>query len=270
MTLTTLQLSDPFGCVTYRTAGQGAPLVLLHGVGLQSAAWGPQINALSSGARVIALDMPGHGRSDPLPDEPALPDYVSWLHAVLKALDPGPVDLAGHSMGALIAAGYAATYPSQVRRVALLNGVFRRDDAARAAVQRRAEVIRAGDVDTQAPLDRWFTDADKDKASRDLVAGWLSSVDPKGYGDAYAAFAGGDATYADRFPSITCPLLALTGSEDPNSTPAMSRAMAGAAPRGHAVVIDDARHMVNLTHPDRVNLALNTWLTTSEDERETA
>jgi pimeloyl-ACP methyl ester carboxylesterase len=53
---------------------------------------------------VIAVDMPGHGDSDPLPGTPALPDYVAWAARVVQALGLGPVSVAGHSMGALIAA----------------------------------------------------------------------------------------------------------------------------------------------------------------------
>jgi pimeloyl-ACP methyl ester carboxylesterase len=62
-----------------------------------------------------------------------------------QALGLGPVSVAGHSMGALIAAGLAVERPDLVRRVALLNGVHRRSPEARAAVlARAAESPRAG------------------------------------------------------------------------------------------------------------------------------
>ena len=92
------------------------------------------------------------------------------------------------------------------------------------------------------------------------VSGWLSEVDLRGYGTAYDAFARGDMTYANRLSEITCPLLALTGSGDQNSSPAMARAMADAAPLGRALVIEGHRHMVNLTAKDAVNTALQDWL----------
>jgi len=274
MTLTTLLLSEAGARVAYREAGPGTgqavPLVLIHGVGMQSAAWGPQIDAFAAMSRVIAVDMPGHGGSDPLPGAPDLPDYVAWLDAVLRALDMPVVSLAGHSMGALIAGGYAVEHPARVARVALLNGVFRRSDTARAAVVARAAEIRAGSFDLTTPLDRWFGDSPAEQAARERVAGWLSAVHTKGYADAYTAFAGGDATYADRFSCMACPVLALTGADDPNSTPAMSRAMAEAAPYGHAVVIEGERHMVNLTAPEPVNAALRDWLRTDIPERQSA
>lgn len=264
MTLTTLPLSKPFGQANARILGDGAPVVLLHGVGMQSAAWWPQIEALAQNHRVVALDMPGHGCSEPLPAGAQLPDFVEWLNAVLVALDLGPVNLAGHSMGALIAGGYAVTHPDMVRRVALLNGVYRRSEAARSAVIARAEDIRAGGFDLETPLTRWFGDSDADKAACAQVAGWLSEVNMDGYATAYGAFARGDATYADRFGDITCPFLALTADGDLNSSPDMSRAMAAVVPNGTCKVISGHRHMVNLTAPDLVNDILKDWLNTSE------
>ena len=99
-------------------------------------------------------------------------------------------------------------------------------------------------------------------AARESVAGWLAEVSPRGYATAYGAFSRGDDIYADRFAAIRCPLLALTGDQDPNSTPAMARAMADAAPEGRALVIEGHRHMVNLTAPDRVSQALIDWMET--------
>lgn len=261
MTSRILRLSDG-AAVRAIEAGQGAPLLLIHGVGLRAEAWGPQIAALAAHARVIAVDMPGHGGSDPLPAGAALPDYVAWAARVIVALGLGPVDVAGHSMGALIALGLAVERPDLVRRAALLNGVHRRSPAARAAVLARADEISAGLAGVDAPLSRWF-DADQ-AALRDEVGGWLRAADPAGYAAAYRAFAGGDATYADRLAEVRCPLLVLTAEGDPNSTAEMTRAMAAMAPRGRAVVVAGHRHMVNLTAPEAVTAELQHWLATEE------
>ncbi|MGQ0567013.1 MAG: alpha/beta fold hydrolase [Gemmobacter sp.] len=299
----TLRLSDG-SLARALEAGRGEPLLLLHGVGLRAEAWGPQIGALSTLARVAAVDLPGHGDTDhlappaavpalsdavaasgagdrphrrapsPLGGEgrgeggsapatgpvPRLPDFVAWAARVVAALDLGPVNLAGHSMGALIALGLAVEYPDLVRRVALLNGVHRRDAASRAAVLARADDIAAGRGGAEGPLSRWFGPGDA--APRAQVAGWLAQVAPQGYATAYRAFAEGDGVYADRLGDIACPFLALTGDGDANSTPAMARAMAALAPQGRAVVIAGHRHMVNLTAADKVTHALKDWLAT--------
>jgi (E)-2-((N-methylformamido)methylene)succinate hydrolase len=259
MTRQTLRLSDGL-TVGAVVAGAGAPVLLIHGVGLRAEAWGPQVAALSGRHLVIAVDLPGHGESDALPGVPDLQDYVAWAARVVEGI--GPVSLVGHSMGALIAAGLVVERPDLVRRVALLNGVFRRDAAARATVLVRASAIAAGQGDVTGPLNRWFGASNDD--ARALVAGWLGTVQQAGYAAAYRAFATGDAVYADRFGKIGCPLLALTADGDANSTPDMAMAMARAAPLGAAVVLAGHRHMMNLTAPDAVNAELNAWLMMEE------
>ena len=260
----TLRLSDG-RCVGLIEVGPkdraGEPLVLIHGVGLNARAWAPQIAALAATHRVFALDMPGHGASSPLSKGARLPDYVDWAARTILALTAGAVNVAGHSMGALIATGLAADYPELVRRVAMLNAVHRRTPEARAAVLSRAMAMAEGRFDAEAPLDRWFTKGAEDAAPRAQVARWLAEVDPEGYAAAYRAFAEGDDVYADRWAAIRCPALVLTADGDPNSTPEMTRLMAATAPCGRAVVIEGHRHMVNLTAPDRVTAALRDWLT---------
>jgi pimeloyl-ACP methyl ester carboxylesterase len=260
MTLTTLRLFSSGKIVAMRDQGAGAPVLLIHGVGMQSAAWGPQIAELSATHRVIAVDMPGHGGSAPLAPGSKLPDFVAWFHDVVRTLDIGPANIVGHSMGALIAGGFAVEHPDMTTRVCLISGVYCRDDAAARAVLARAAQIKLGEIDLQTPLDRWFGDSLDDTVARAQVADWLGAVDRNGYTTAYGAFAKGYATYAARYRDITCPFMAITGSDDPNSTPAMSQMMVAHAPNGHAITVPGHRHMVNLTAPEVVNTHLDTWL----------
>lgn len=259
MTLTIPPRSETRSGAAYLAAGAGEPLVLVHGVGLRAEAWAAQIAALSASHRVIALDMPGHGGSRPLAPGAELKDFVRWLAGVLDDLGIGRARLAGHSMGAMIAAGMAAEHPGRLDRVALLCGVHRRTPEARAAVLARAEALRSGHRDTAGPLARWFG-AETGDPAYPLVRDWLETVDAAGYATAYRAFAGGDAAYADVWPGFTRPALFLTGERDANSTPEMARAMAKAAPRGRAVVIEGHGHMAPMTAPASVNAALTDWL----------
>lgn len=263
---TTLQRSSTPSGAAYADAGTGEPLVLVHGVGMRLEAWAPQIAAFTSSHRVIAVDMPGHGRSRPLPEGAGLPDYVAWLATVLEEIGLGPASIAGHSMGALIAGGIAVEAPERVARVALLNGVYRRDEAARAAVLARASEIVSGHFDREAPLKRWFGAGHEHEDAYALCKRLLAEVDGHGYAAAYRAFAAGDAVYADRWPDVSCPALFLTGDGDLNSTAGMARDMAAAAIRGRAVVIPGHRHMVNLTAPAEVNAALAAWLAEETNE----
>ena len=247
--------------VAYVVAGEGEPVVLVHGVGLRLEAWAPQIESLAATHRVIAVDLPGHGASSPIGQGSGLGAFVEWFTTTLDDLSLDSVNVAGHSMGALIAGACAVTAPERVRRVAMLSPVHRRDRAAASAVRARAAEIAAGKLDPVAPLSRWFGDECVASEACLLVKDWLTAVDVGAYATAYGAFAEGDDLYADRWPGVTCPALLLTGDLDPNSTPQMSRDLAAAAPHAEACIIADHRHMVNMTAPDEVTTALQHWLT---------
>ncbi len=248
----------------YFEAGEGETLILIHGVGMRLEAWAPQIEVFAKNHRVIAVDMPGHGESEKIPAGSTVQDYVAWFGCFLDDMRIARANIAGHSMGALISGGAAASFADRITRVAYLNGVYRRDPAAKTAVLARAAAIRTSGVDTEGPLLRWFGDDPQSQRARELTRAWLEAVDPEGYAIAYTAFAGGDETYADCWPSVTCPVLFLTGSGDPNSTPEMAEQMASLTPRGWARIVDGHRHMVNLTAPEIVNALMAEWLTCRE------
>jgi pimeloyl-ACP methyl ester carboxylesterase len=254
------RFSTPRGAA-YVEVGEGEPVVLIHGVGLRLEAWSLQIESLATTHRVIAVDLPGHGASAPIGHGSDLASFVDWFVTVLDDLDLDSANVAGHSMGALIAGGCAVEAPARVQRVALVSAVHRRDLAASTAVRARAAEIAAGNFDPNAPLVRWFGNGCEASEPYRLVKSWLAAVDIDAYATAYASFAGGDAVYADRWPSVTCPALFLTGELDPNSTPQMSLDLAAASPRGEAYIVAGHRHMVNMTAPDEVTTALRHWLT---------
>jgi pimeloyl-ACP methyl ester carboxylesterase len=90
--------------------GSGPPLVLLHGVGHHWQAWRPVIDRLAGGFDVIACDLPGFGRSDPLPPDvdPTVPAYVDAIARWIGELGLQRPHVAGNSMGGAIALELAA------------------------------------------------------------------------------------------------------------------------------------------------------------------
>lgn len=105
----------------YREAGQGEPLVLLHGNGESSEYFAAQIEFFARQRRVLAVDTRGHGHS-PRGDAPfALGQFADDLAAFLDARGLHSVDLLGFSDGGNIAVLFALKYPGRVRRL-VLNG----------------------------------------------------------------------------------------------------------------------------------------------------
>ncbi|SCW43258.1 alpha/beta fold hydrolase [Ancylobacter rudongensis] len=267
--LRTLRYSGRDGApaqVAYRRAGvAGAPVVvLIHGVGMASEVWGPQIVALSVGHDVIALDMPGHGGSSLPPEDARLSDYADQVVALLDGLGLPSAALVGHSMGALVALETALSHPARVRAVAALNAVFCRTPEQRAIVTARAGSLEAEGraASHAAAVARWFGAPVpvELEASAAQVAALLASGDPVGYARTYALFAASDDAHRDRLASLAVPALFMTADGDANSTPAMSQAMAALAPQGRAEVLQGARHMMTLTHPGEVNARLLAFL----------
>lgn len=250
------------GGAAYFESGTGEPLVLVHGVGLRLEAWAPQIAAFAPRYRVIAVDMPGHGGSARIDDDARLAQFASWLGRFLREVDAVPANLVGHSMGALVSLGQAVTEPAQAARLALICAVYDRDAAARAAIRERVKMLLANRLDIEEPLARWYQPERSENERRicESTRRWLSALDPAGYATAYRAFAEGDGVFAHGLRELECPALFLTGELDPNSTPAMSEAMAEAAPHGELVVVPGERHMVPLVAPEPVNAALAQWL----------
>lgn len=97
------------GRVAWREAGAGPPLVLLHGIGAGALSWAGQLEGLAGTHRVIAWDAPGYGSSTPLPPpQPLALDYARALGEWLGEIGVTELVLVGHSLGALMAAAWAA------------------------------------------------------------------------------------------------------------------------------------------------------------------
>ena len=247
------------GGTSFIEAGAGEPLLLIHGVGMNAEAWRPQIDAFAATHRVIAMDMLGHGQSALPPEGAALDDYVQQARRLLDDLGISAANVVGHSMGGLVALGLAIAKPQRVKRLGVFNAVYERDDAARAAVEARAAEVASGAALDHGPaLTRWF--GSEHPVLREATLGWLSTVNRQGYATAYQVFATSDRHQSGRLGGVLCPALFATGSDDPNSTPAMAEAMAKGAARGTVAVIDGARHAMTLTHPDETNALLSDLL----------
>ena len=114
----------------YREAGQGGglPLVLLHPSPRSSAMYEPWMAALAAQGRVLAIDTPGYGGSDPLPAEPAhLGDYVAPLRDLLHTVAGPRVLLYGSATGAQLGIAYALRHPQDVAHL-LLDSAAHFDD----------------------------------------------------------------------------------------------------------------------------------------------
>ena len=107
--------------IHYLEAGKGEPVILLHGYAQNSHMWRPLIAELSKTNLVIAPDLRGFGKSDKPAQGYDKKTMAQDIHALAASLGLKKVRIAGHDIGLMVAYAYAAQYPSEVDRIALLD-----------------------------------------------------------------------------------------------------------------------------------------------------
>lgn len=223
-------------------------LVLLHGVGLDQRMWHRCVRPLRARHQVRTVDLLGHGGSAPAPAGAELADLAGDVADRLNE----PAHLVGFSLGALVAQQVALDHPGLVRSLVLVSSVAARGPAESAAVAERLAVAqRDFPAAVAAALDRWMPaewQAREPELARDLRTTLLGN-DHRSYLTCYRIFGTADQTLWPRLPEITAPTLAITGAQDPGSTPEMTHRLAGAIPRARAVVVPGARHLLPLQDP---------------------
>lgn len=105
------------GQVVYRRAGDGPPLLLLHGWGGSSNHWQFTLQDLASIRTVYALDLPGYGESPPLTDTSTTERLARSVIDFADAMELERFDINGHSMGGAVAIYVAAHHPDRVNRL---------------------------------------------------------------------------------------------------------------------------------------------------------
>lgn len=174
------------------------PILALHGWLDNAGSFLPLLPALA-GRRVVALDLPGHGKSSHRHASHfgAFVDYVEDIARVVEGLSLDRIDLIGHSMGGALAVMYAAAFPETVRRLVLLEalGPLATPAGDTPKAIRRGIEARLGFAERRRPYDtlehliRLRRDAGGlDEASARLIvergsehtgAGWRFASDPR-------------------------------------------------------------------------------------------
>lgn len=112
--------------VHYKVLGQGGPtLVFVHGWSGDMTFWRLQVPAFTPRARVVLLDLPGHGRSDKPKVAYTMDLFARAVDAVLHDARAENATLVGHSMGALVVRQFYRLYPKKTRSLVTADGTLR-------------------------------------------------------------------------------------------------------------------------------------------------
>ena len=242
---------------SYTRSGTGSALVFIHGVGLNKSVWGSYLEAFTNICSVICYDTLGHGES-PMPSAAVtLDDYIEQLLELIDTLGLQKVSLCGHSMGALIALGFAIKHPHRCNSLVSLMCAYDRDPEHQRRQAGVAEILAGADSEQllETTLQRWFTPQDYDNPARrvkiEQVRQWLLANDKTGYSRAYRVLAENGETYVGQLSQITAASLFITAEFDPNSTVEMCDKMAAQVAGARSRVIKDERHMGQYLAPEK-------------------
>lgn len=106
--------------IHYAEKGKGSTLLLIHGAASSHLTWRPQFEYLGDIFHSIAIDLPGHGRSEaPDPSEISIVWYTEFVNRFLKAMGIEKTTLIGHSMGGAISIQFCLDYPDSISSLVL-------------------------------------------------------------------------------------------------------------------------------------------------------
>lgn len=250
--------------LAWREAGEGAPLLLLHGIGGSSEIWAAQYEALAAGFRVIGWDMPGYGGSSAPAAAAATVDfYVDALSALTDTLGIAAAHVLGQSVAAPIAARFARRHPDRTLSFIFchgLSGLGHLPEAEREAEREKRLAIFEKLGPERFAQERGpgiLAPGARPEAVGTAVA-IMARVRPEGYRAAVAMLESADIR-AD-LPHIPAPALVLCGDSDPVAPPDACRAVAEFLPECSLRVLKGVGHYSCLEDPAAFNAALEEFL----------
>jgi len=240
--------------------GRGPSVLLIHGFTGRAVSWGGHARALAGRFRVIAPDLPGHGRSA-IPADPrcaGTEQSADDLASILERLGAEPAHVVGYSLGARIALRLAVAHPASVRRLVLESPsaglTTERERSARRGVdEARAERLERDGI--IAFVDEWEREPVfashatlppsvaatlRAERLRNRPAGLAASLRGAGQGTMESLH--------DRLHEVASPTLVLAGALDPAGR-ARAEAVAAGIPGARLEIVADSGHTPHLETP---------------------
>jgi len=248
--------TDEGYAIGFDQAGDGIPIVFLHGVGSDKSVWHPQLAHFGVQRRAITFDYPGYGDSDRAPEGATRDDYAAAILSAMNQLGIERAHVCGLSLGGVVAIAMHALAPQRCLSLILADtfakhpegpAIYDRSLAAsgdmRAMAEARVDVLLA------QPADR---------AVRSEVVATMARIDPMAF--RIGARAVWLADQGARVAEIRVPTLVICGTADKVTPPALSLELAETIPGARYEEIARAGHLTNLERPDEFNALVEAFV----------
>ncbi len=245
----------------YEVAGEGPPLLFLHGLGSSGEDWKRQAPAFTDRFRVITCDVRGHGASAKPPGPYSVPLFAKDTAELLKHLAAAPAHVVGLSMGGMIAFQLAVNAPELVRSMTIVNSgpaMILRTFKERFPITLRFFIVRCFGLRAFAKqlVARLFPKPEQEDLRQEF-ASRIGQNDKRAYLNSLRALVGWSVQ--DRIGEIRCPTLII--SSDHDYTPVSRKEeYARLIPGAEVKVIADSWHAAPMDRPQDLNALLAEFL----------
>jgi 3-oxoadipate enol-lactonase len=246
----------------YSEAGQGTPVVLLHGFPLCAAIWHEQQRRLGERYRVITPDLRGHGHSPAPPGVYEMDLLARDVLALLDSLKINKAIIMGHSMGGYVTLAAWKLAPERFLALGLVNSQAGADtEEGRQSRAKMADRVAAegSKVVAEAMLPKLFAaDLPADAPIIEQVRRMILNTPPAGIIGSLKGMAARPDSGA-LLPKISVPVLILAGDKDQIIPPDKAKAMASAIKTATLTTVANAGHMAMLEQPEATTTAIGNF-----------
>jgi pimeloyl-ACP methyl ester carboxylesterase len=249
--------------IAYDVAGEGPPVVLLHGYVGDRRMWRPQMEDLSDEFTVVAWDAPGYGGSSDPPEDFSLAQFADCLAAFVDALGLGRAHVVGLSFGGGLALELYRRHPELAITLVLASAYAGWAGSLPAEVveQRLQQALRLADLPADRLVAELMPTMFTGSAPAELVeefAGFMREFHPVGLRANSRAFAAADLR--EVLPRVAVPTLLLYGDSDVRAPSNVGQDLHDNIPGSKLVVIPGAGHVCNIDAPERFNAEVRAFL----------
>lgn len=231
----------------YEVYGEGAPVVLLHGLALDGSIWKEVANLYGDQARFILPDLRGHGRSGIGRADGSIEQFADDLVRLADHLGIERFTLAGHSMGGYISLAFAERHPQRLAGLIMVTSNARADTPEKKKM-RLLEADETLIVGSSTLAESLAQKLSKSAEIQRLTYQILRKTDPEGIVNVQRAIAQ-RPNRLEVIRNLEVPFLAVAGKDDQIVEPEAAIEMADASRKGKAVVLPGVGHMPMLEAP---------------------